>query len=54
MSGLSGVTAVAAGTFHSIALKSIGTVWAVGYNPLGQLGDGTFTDRHTPVLSLLP
>src|SRR3990172_3720456 len=34
---------------HTVALKSDGTVWAWGYNGFGQLGDGTITDRHTPV-----
>jgi alpha-tubulin suppressor-like RCC1 family protein len=48
VSGLSGVTAIAAGT-HSLALKSDGTAWAWGYNGFGQLGDGTTTDRLTPV-----
>lgn len=46
---LSDVIAVAAGLFHSLALKSDGTVWAWGYNGKGQLGDGTTTDRNTPV-----
>jgi len=49
VSGLAGVTAVAAGYEHSLALKSDGTVWAWGWNAYGQLGDGTFTDRATPV-----
>jgi len=36
------VTAVAAGSQHSVALKSDGTVWTWGDNQHGQLGDGTF------------
>lgn len=36
---LSSVQAVAAGKFHSVALKNNGTVWAWGYNEFGQLGD---------------
>jgi len=48
--GLSNVVAVAAGSgAFSLALKSDGTVWAWGRNVEGQLGDGTTTDRHTPV-----
>lgn len=35
---LTGVTAVAAGGFHSLALKNDGTVWAWGENTNGQLG----------------
>ncbi len=34
---------------HSLALKADGTVWAWGYNGQGQLGDGTTTERTTPV-----
>ena len=45
----SGVTAVAAGYFHSLFLKSDGSLWAMGNNLYGQLGDGTSTDRATPV-----
>ena len=30
-------------------MKSDGTVWAWGNNSIGQLGDGTTTDRYTPV-----
>lgn len=43
------VTAIAGGYDHTIALKSDGTVWAWGYNFYGQLGDGTSTDKNTPV-----
>ncbi len=41
---------IAAGWYHSLAVKSDGTLWAWGYNAdYGQLGDGTTTDRHSPV-----
>lgn len=40
---------VASGDYHSLFLKSDGTVWAWGYNASGQLGDGTTTTRYTPV-----
>jgi alpha-tubulin suppressor-like RCC1 family protein len=46
---LSGVAAIAAGGYHSGALKGDGTVWAWGNNSFGELGDGTTTQRKTPV-----
>ena len=49
VSGLSGATTIAAGYRHSVALKSDGTVWAWGNNEFSQLGDGTKTNRTTPV-----
>src|SRR6516225_4922564 len=35
---LSSIVAVAAGSYHSLALKNDGTVWAWGSNQYGQLG----------------
>ena len=40
---------IAAGGHHTVSLKSDGTVWAWGYNGYGGLGDGTTTQRTTPV-----
>jgi alpha-tubulin suppressor-like RCC1 family protein len=40
---------IAAGTGHAIALRDNGTVWTWGLNTFGQLGDGTFTERLTPI-----
>jgi hypothetical protein len=37
----SGVVAIAAGTFYSLFIKSDGSLWGMGYNGVGQLGDGT-------------
>jgi alpha-tubulin suppressor-like RCC1 family protein len=57
---LTNIIAVSGGDCHTAALKSDGTVWTWGCNDLflqpgnvqfalGQLGDGTYTERHTPV-----
>ena len=46
---LGSVIKVAAGRWHSLALKKDGTVWAWGDNITGQLGDGTTSDRKLPV-----
>lgn len=43
------VSRIAAGQYHSLALCTDGTLVAWGYNGLGQIGDGTTTDRHSPV-----
>ncbi|MBI5483798.1 MAG: S8 family serine peptidase, partial [Deltaproteobacteria bacterium] len=46
---LSKKIAIAAGESHTVALKGDGTVWAWGSNEYGKLGDGTTTNRITPV-----
>ena len=51
VSGLGGVTALAGGEAHSLALEANGTVWTWGLNRKGQLGNGTTTASDTPVLS---
>ena len=40
---------VAAGAFHTLAIKSDGTLWAWGYGSDHQLGDGTIYSRPVPV-----
>jgi len=39
--GLSNVVAISGRGYHTVALKSDGTVWAWGWNQYGQLGNGT-------------
>ena len=45
----SGVTQIAGGADHTIALKNDGTVWTWGYNGFGQLGNGTTIDSSIPI-----
>src|SRR5258706_1203631 len=50
------VTSVSAGYGHSLFLKSDGSLWAMGRNDWGQLGDGTqpppyFVNRPEQILS---
>ena len=35
--------------YHTLAVKTDGTLWAFGRNNLGQLGDGTQVDKSSPV-----
>lgn len=46
---MAGNTLLVAGAAHTVALKTDGTAWAWGGNPNGQLGDGSTTNRITPV-----
>ena len=41
--------AVAAGGSHSLFLKDDGSLWAMGENNVGQLGDDSFTPKNSPV-----
>lgn len=43
------VAAVACGAYHTLILKTDGTLWACGHNGYGQLGAGDTTDRDDPV-----
>ena len=45
---------IAAGYFHSVALKADGSVWAWGFNRSGQLGDGSKIEKDAPVQILPP
>ena len=49
ISNLSNIIAVSAGTYHSLALRNDGTVWAWGSNLSGRLGNGTTESSYTPV-----
>jgi hypothetical protein len=44
----SNVTAIAAGGGHSLFLKSDGSLWAMGENFYGQLGDGSNVSTNLP------
>lgn len=50
----SGVQDVSCGQAHSCALKTNGQLWCWGENGSSRLGDGTSTDRFTPVLVSAP
>ena len=49
VNGLNNVVAISCGGFHSMALKSDGTVWTWGWNLFGQLGHSDYVDVNSPV-----
>ena len=46
---LSNITKISCGGYHCLALASDGTLYAWGNNADGQIGDGSNTERKTPV-----
>jgi alpha-tubulin suppressor-like RCC1 family protein len=50
VAGLTGVTSIAAGQLHTMAVTGSGAVYTWGSNASGQLGDGSKTTRTRPVL----
>jgi len=45
-----GWASISAGAYHTVGITTSGAAYAWGYNVYGQLGDGTTTNRTTPVL----
>ena len=43
---------VAGGNYHTLAIKTDGTLWTWGRNTNGQLGDNTITHRSSPVQTI--
>jgi alpha-tubulin suppressor-like RCC1 family protein len=54
VTGLTGVTAISAGTEHTCARKSDGTIWCWGSGPDGELGDGVCHDYTAGCASAVP
>jgi alpha-tubulin suppressor-like RCC1 family protein len=46
---MTNVSAVSAGMYHTMILKNDGTLYTVGRNDQGALGDGSTADKSTPV-----
>ena len=45
----SGVTAIAAGSYHSLFIKTDGSLWGMGRNDSGQLGTGDTNEQIAPI-----
>lgn len=43
-----GVSAIASGAYHSLFIKTNGSLWGMGDNQWGQLGDGTTNNQYVP------
>ena len=43
------ILSIASGGYHTLLLDDKGEVWSVGWNALGQLGDGSAETRNWPV-----
>jgi alpha-tubulin suppressor-like RCC1 family protein len=49
LTGVTDVSAIAAGLSQSVIVTVDGSVWAWGFNANGTIGDGTLNDRLLPV-----
>ncbi len=49
VAGLDSFSEVHVGAYHTCAVTTAGVLKCWGFNPYGQLGDGTTADRNTPV-----
>jgi len=54
VSGITTANKISAGQYHACALLTNGQIWCWGDNSFGELGDGTTTQRETPVQAGLP
>jgi hypothetical protein len=48
------VTAIGTGQYHTLFVKSDGSLWGMGFNAYGQLGDGTTNNISRPEQILAP
>jgi len=46
--GAQTVSKIAAGYYHSFLIKNNGSLWGMGANGYGQLGDGSFNNTNRP------